>query len=123
MSAFPRFALQLTVIGVLTGVGLPAVAQETSRALAAAEDNSESKYYQPAMYQPVPRAIVQERAFVRANQRQARLASLAWYGMYNGRPTAASTPFTSMYSPVWQQPGGRPFAWYASSRTTYVYYR
>jgi hypothetical protein len=51
------------------------------------------------------------------------LASLAWYGMFNGRPMASPTPFTSMYSPTWQQPGGRPFAWYASSRPTYVFYR
>lgn len=123
MSAFHRFALQLTVIGTLSVVGLSSAAQENARPLPADEESSEDKYYQPPTYQPVPRAIVHERAFVRANQRQARLASLAWYGMYNGRPTAASTPFTSMYSPAWQQPGGRPFAWYAGSRTTYVFYR
>ena len=30
-------------------------------------------------------------------------------------------PFTSMYSPAWQQPGGRPFAWYTSSRPIFIY--
>ena len=54
------------------------------------------------------RAIIQQKAQVRAAQRTARIASMNWYGMSNSRPTAASTPFTSMYSPVWQhRAGGR----------------
>jgi hypothetical protein len=105
----------------------PAAAQEPETAPPADDDVSESWYSsntdrQPA-YRPNPRAIVHERAILRANQRNARLASLAWYGMYNGRPIASPTPFTSIYSPMWQQPGGRPFAWYASTRPTYVFYR
>jgi hypothetical protein len=80
----------------------------------------DSSYYQQSTYQPSPRAIIHQKAFARSSQRDARLASLNWYGMYNGRPTAAPTPFTSLYSPVWQVPGGRPFAWYPTWRTVYV---
>jgi hypothetical protein len=87
------------------------------------DEATSQSWYQPSTYQPLPRAIIHERAFMRANQRQARLAAMSWYGMYNARPTAGPTPFTSIYSPVWQQPGGRPFAWHASSRPTYFFYR
>jgi hypothetical protein len=101
----------------------PATAQEAQTPVPADDQANESWYYRQPKYEPNPRAIIHERAFTRANQRQARLAAMSWYGMYNSRPTAAPTPFTSLYSPVWQQPGGRPFAWYASSRPTYVFYR
>jgi hypothetical protein len=81
---------------------------------------SESWYYHESNYQPNPRAIIHQKALARSSQRDARLASLNWYGMYNARPTAAPTPFTTLYSPVWQVPGGRPFAWYPTWRTVYV---
>src|SRR5439155_15239195 len=57
------------------------------------------------------RAIVQQKALVRAEQRQERMASMSWYGMSNSRPNAATTPFTSRYSSVWEMPGGRPYSW------------
>ncbi len=63
------------------------------------------------------RAIVQQKAQVHAEQRQARMASMAWYGMSNSRPTAATTPFMTRYSPVWESPGGQPYSWYP----TYTY--
>jgi hypothetical protein len=72
----------------------------------------ESWYYQQTSgYDFNPQAIVQQKAMERAQQRSLRLTSLSWYGMSNARPTAAATPFTSRYSPVWEMPGGRPFAW------------
>ena len=64
-----------------------------------------------------PKVIVREKAKQRAAQRMARLDALRWYGMSNSRPTAASTPYTSMYSPAWQMPGGRPFAWFHTRPT------
>ena len=64
-----------------------------------------------------PKVIIREKAKQRAAQRMARLDSLRWYGMSNSRPTAASTPYTSMYSPAWQMPGGRPFAWFHTRPT------
>ena len=70
------------------------------------------------------RALAQHKAQVRAEQRQARLASMSWYGMSNGRPIGAPTPFMSRYSPVWEMPGGRPFSWYpaGSQQSNYVFY-
>jgi hypothetical protein len=117
-----RFWLLAIFVGTFCAVCLTADAQEVERRLPVAEDASESWYRQEPTYEPNPRAIIHQKALARSNQRQSRLASLAWYGMYNARPSAAPTPFTSLYSPVWQQPGGRPFAWYASSRPTYVFY-
>ncbi len=82
----------------------------------------ESWYYnQPAHeYQLTPRQIVQQKAMLRGAQRQSRLASMQWYGMSNARPTASATPFMSMYSPAWQMPGGRPYAWFTGERPCYV---
>ena len=75
-------------------------------------------------YEPNPRTIQHQNAQTRAQQRQLRMASMAWYGMSNSRPTASATPFASVYSPVWQMPGPRPFAWYNYNRpTTYLIYR
>jgi hypothetical protein len=118
-----RITLPAVLLASLLATGSTCRAQEVEKRFAAPDEPADNWYYRPQTYQPNPRAIIQERAFTRANQRQARLAALSWYGMYNARPTAAPTPFTSLYSPVWQQPGGRPFAWYAASRPTYVFYR
>jgi hypothetical protein len=74
-------------------------------------------------YEEKPLTFHQRSAQARAQQRQLRLASLAWYGMSNSRPTASPTPFASMYSPAWQMPGNRPFAWYNLNRPTYLIYR
>lgn len=90
-------------------------------------DSVATPYVQPVAPTPETpaRSIHQQNAIARGQQRQARLASMAWYGMSNSRPTASATPFATMYSPAWQMPGGRPFAWhhYHAWPTTYVYYR
>jgi len=87
------------------------------------EERDESWYReQPQTYRPDPRSLVIQKAQVRAEQRDARMASMAWYGMSNSRPTGAPTPFTSRYSPVWEMPGGRPYAWVPQSRPGYVMY-
>jgi hypothetical protein len=100
----------------------PLVAQELDEVAAAADERDSNYYPQPA-YRPNPRAIIHEKAQVRAYQRQARLASMNWYGMSNSRPMAATTPFTSRYSPVWEMPGGRPYSWYPTYRwPTYSYF-
>ena len=69
---------------------------------------------------PMPRAatpsLAKQKAALRGQQRMARLDAMRWYGFSNSRPTASGMPWTTMYSPAWQMPGGRPFAWYASSR-------
>jgi hypothetical protein len=107
-------AMWLTVCAAVTTAQQPAAASPTKL------PRNESGYYQQPNYQTSPRAIIHQKAFARSAQRDARLASLNWYGMYNARPTAAPTPFTSLYSPVWQVPGGRPYAWYPTWRTVYV---
>jgi hypothetical protein len=67
------------------------------------------------------RTYIQQRAQARAQQRQDRIAAMNWYGMSNGRPNAATTPFTSRYSSVWEMPGGRPYSWTpAWSRPSYI---
>lgn len=125
MSKFSLTALMigLGVFGALATTTCPAAAQD-GRVRTVRNDESETSWYQydePTEYRPDPRAIVQQKAMLRAERRQSRLAAMKWYGMSNLRPTAAATPFCSVYSPTWQMPGGRPFAWYASQRPIYVY--
>ena len=68
--------------------------------------------YKPSyVYQPNPKAIIHQKAQARALQRLSRMTAMRWYGMSNERPTASPTPFLGLYSPVWQVPGGRPYAW------------
>ena len=84
---------------------------------------NDSWYYQPSnqpsSYQPNPKAIIHQKAMAHGQQRSDRLAALRWYGMSNSRPTAAPTPFCTLYSPAWQSPNGKPFVWYAG-RPTYI---
>ncbi len=113
----------LTVfVGLCTSALSPLAAQELAHRASLDEKRDESLYYQPPTYRPDTRAIIHQKAQTRAYQRQSRLAALNWYGMSNGRPTAAPTPFTSLYSPVWQMPGGRPFAWHARNWPAHFVY-
>ncbi|HEX3599327.1 MAG TPA: hypothetical protein VHU84_04255 [Lacipirellulaceae bacterium] len=75
---------------------------------------------QPA--KPDPKAIVQQKAEMRAEQRMSRMASMQWYGMSNSRPQASPTPFSTRYSPLWETPGGSPYSWFPCSRPGYVMY-
>ena len=117
--------LRIGLLAVATALGwsalAPAAAQDFA-GRAVEEDQDDSLYYRQPTYRPNPQAIIHEKAQMRALQRQSRLASMSWYGMSNARPTAAPTPFTSLYSPVWQMPGGRPYAWHSTRWPNYVYY-
>ena len=120
MSGIWKFAVGASLVGVCL-LGSPLFAREEVSQQSDGEERDESWYHQePVTFKPDPRAIIFQRASFRADQRQQRLASTNWYGMYNGRPTASATPFTSMYSPAWQSPGSRPFAWSPSTRPTYL---
>lgn len=55
-----------------------------------------------------------------AAERRARLASRAWYGVSNSRPTASVTPFMSYYSAAWGSNTANPFLWSARSAGTAV---
>lgn len=92
----------------------------------------DSWYYKPQQEtvapKPNPLQIVQQRAMMRGQQRDARLASMNWYGYSNSRPTAAPIAFcTPLYGPAWQSPYGAGFSWrmgqptyIVTSRPTYL---
>lgn len=108
--------------GILLAACAPITAQEFGSVTAEITERDASYYVQPT-YRPNTLAIIHEKAQARAQQRQARLAALNWYGMSNSRPQAASTPFTSRYSPVWEMPGGKPYSWYPNYQWPgYAYY-
>jgi hypothetical protein len=116
----PRAALA----AVMLAICLPlAAAEDRGDAGPAAATPDQSWYYdQPTTYQPNARQIVQQKAMARGQQRQFRLASMAWYGMSNSRPAAGCTPFMTLYSPTWQMPGGRPFGWFTGERPVFVFW-
>lgn len=84
----------------------------------------ESGSYSSGSYEPpTPLMIIQQKAQARAQARIRRIETNNAYGMSNARPTANATPFSGMYSPAWQMPGGRPFAWYSYRRPQYIFWR
>jgi hypothetical protein len=101
----------LLTFGVFMAACAPITAQEFGTLTTEIQER-DATYYQPPSYRPNTAAIIHEKAQARAYQRQARLASMSWYGMSNSRPQASPTPFTSRYSPTWEMPGGRPYSWY-----------
>jgi hypothetical protein len=94
---------------------LPSAEQE---AAPVAEDYN---YYRPVPPRVETPTLAQQKAQARGAQRMARLEAIRWYGFYNSRPTATGMPWTTMYSPAWQRPGGRPFAWYVSTRPVLIH--
>jgi hypothetical protein len=66
-----------------------------------------------------PKQNAKRAAMVKAEQRRARLASQAWYGVSNLRPTANPFPITSSYSPHWAG-SYNDFVWYGASAPIYV---
>jgi hypothetical protein len=117
-----RSGLLVIAASLCMAGSFPVAAHEPAKNIPAEDAESASWYYPQPTYRPNPQAIIHEKAQTRALQRQSRLASLSWYGMSNLRPTAAPTPFTSRYSPVWEMPGGRPFAWHHHHWPTHIVY-
>jgi hypothetical protein len=139
-----RIAVQSVFVGVCLAMCLPAAAQQPNAPPPAGDDASESWYRnntEQQEYQPNPRAIIHEKAMARSKQRQARLEAINWYHMPSSRPTvsvlfgspyfpASTLPMPgrrpwveqnsvivgegNTYTPVWQQNGRRPYAWYSS---------
>jgi len=120
---FQSFCLFLILSLSLTGVMIqPAEAQRDENQPAA--DAEHGDWYYGSNSKPEPKkSIAQQKAELRAQQRMDRLASLRWYRFMPGRPTASALPFTTMYSPAWTRPGGRPFAWYTGQQPDVVYAR
>jgi hypothetical protein len=119
-------ALKSSILAVIVGVCMSGastlLAQDFDRQARLEENHEDSLYYQQPAYRPNTRAIIHQKALARSEQRQARLASLDWYGISNARPATAATPFTSLHSRAWQTPGLRPYAWHPFAGPTFVYY-
>jgi hypothetical protein len=121
---------------ILIGVGLLAIAgtstaagdfmsmptQSTAYGATAEVEPRDDSWYREQSVKPDTKTIIQQKAMVRGQQRADRMASMQWYGMSNSRPQAASTPFSTRYSPAWEMPGGKPYSWYPNSRPGYVLY-
>src|SRR4051812_34850481 len=112
---FVRSMKWAVVALALIGFASSGRAQEASpKAAPKAEVGSEQWYRsEPSTKEP---KLSRQRAIERGEQRSARLEAMRWYGFSNSRPLATGIPYTAMYSPAWQQPGGRPYAWHTSTR-------
>lgn len=109
-----RPAAKWLVVLAVVGFSTAASAQEAPPKAPKAEAGSEQWYRtEPAVKEM---KLSRLRAIERGQQRTARLEAMRWYGYSNSRPIATAIPYTAMYSPAWQQPGGRPFAWHATTR-------
>jgi hypothetical protein len=123
MNSIRTFGLKLAAISALaiTAPSTAALGQEfAEEPTEPTTSATESWYPKPPKRNDTP-TVAQQKAMERGAQRMARLEASRWYGFSNSRPTASGMPFTTMYSPAWQQPGGRPFAWYTSSRPIVIY--
>ena len=123
MSGWLKLILQVGVLSASLAAG-SCFAKGTLMNADAEESHEQSwNREQKASSKEEARAIVQQKAQVRAEQRMDRLASSSWYGMSNSRPSGSSTPFTSRYGSSWEMPGGRPYSWYpAYARPNYVFF-
>jgi hypothetical protein len=123
MKSIRTYGIAVAVIGsLIAAVASPAFAQDFEQPPAEQTAPAEDSWYRAAGPREEKLTVAREKAMARGQQRMARLEAMRWYGFYGSRPTAASMPYTSMYSPAWQQPGGRPFAWYTSSRPVTIYH-
>jgi hypothetical protein len=115
------------VVGISLAAASPGAAQEPDTITPDADaqqqlEPEESWLREQQGFKQNSRAIIFEKAQVRAYQRNSRMASMNWYGMSGPRPMSSATPFMSRYGSVWEMPGGRPYSWYPQSRPGYVLY-
>jgi hypothetical protein len=123
MKTIRAYGLAVATLGVLlTAPSRHAIGQQFEEAPPERAATTDDSWYQAPAPRVEKQSVSREKAMARGQQRMARLEAMRWYGFYGSRPTAASMPYTSMYSPAWQQPGGRPFAWYTSSRPITIYH-
>jgi hypothetical protein len=126
MSRSISYSLRALVVGIGLAVGpgacLAAGNLTSPSTTTSGEEQQSESWYREQSAKPDAKAVAQQKAMVRADQRMARMASMQWYGMSNSRPQATATPFSTRYSPLWEMPGGRPYAWYPQARPGYVMY-
>ena len=117
--------ISLVLLPALIFVTAPSVcgpiqAQDTGKPSAANPNAAENQWYYGPSTPGETKPLGRLRAETRARQRLTRLESMRWYGFSASRPIASGLPFTTMYSPAWTRPGGRPFAWYTSQRPVVI---
>jgi hypothetical protein len=124
MSGWLKLILQVGIVSVSISAG-PCFAKGTPMNTDTDQESHEQSWNreQTTNTKQDARAIVQQKAQARAEQRNDRLASSAWFGISNSRPSGSSTPFTSRYGSSWEMPGGRPYSWNPPySRPNYVFF-
>jgi hypothetical protein len=114
-TSFRRLALAVILGASLAGTVRVTHAQEEKATPAKQTSGSEEVWYRTAP-QAEKQTLARQKAVRRGEERMARMEALKWYGYSNARPVTTGMPFTTMYSPAWQMPGGRPYGWYTSSR-------
>jgi hypothetical protein len=108
-----RLFFHAVVIGGLLFISNSALAATTDHPAKATTAADESWTYQPSTSpQSNARAIVQEKAEIRSQQRMDRLAAQNWYGVSVSRPTFIGTPFTTPRASWWDRSHQLPNAWY-----------
>jgi hypothetical protein len=116
------FLITITEASVAAGDFMNMPTSTNAAAAPLAEEQHEQSWYREQSAKPDPKAIVQQKAQIRGQQRMDRIASMNWYGMSNSRPQGSPTPFFTRYGPTWEMPGGKPYSWYPQSRPGYVMY-
>jgi hypothetical protein len=87
MPTLLRSTLAAVLVACCLANGPPSIADELETPLPPEDTTSETWYRSPPTYQPNPRAIIHQKAMLRAQQRQARLEAITWYQMPMSRPT------------------------------------
>jgi hypothetical protein len=124
MSGWLKLILQVGIVSVSISAA-PCFAKGTPMNTDTEEESHEQSWNreQKSSQKQEARALVLQKAEARAEQRNDRLASSAWYGISNSRPSGNSTPFMSRYGSSWEMPGGRPYSWNPPySRPNYVFF-
>jgi hypothetical protein len=110
---FNAVVVGAVVIGGLIGSTDSAIAAAADHPLKATTDTADESWsYQPPSSAVNARAIVQEKAEIRSQQRMDRLAAQNWYGVSVSRPTNIGTPFTTPRASWWDRSHQLPNAWY-----------
>lgn len=118
------FIAGVAVVGLLAGSVAPA--QDKSVKVAPGQQRPAAgltpemrAYLDELQRRDEPKQNAKRAAMLKAEQRRARLASQAWYGVSNLRPIANPFPITSTYSAHWAG-SYHDFAWYGASAPIYV---
>lgn len=108
--------LRLATLLAVAAVSLVGTSAEAQRGLLdpGPAPKVERPEYAGSIGKMTPMEIIQQKAQMKAAQRQSRIATREWYGYSASRPKTNATPFSGMYGPQFQGHAiGRPSAHYA----------